>query len=185
MSDKIERVEVLVRIPNLDGDGIAETLKVRVPVTIDPNTGEELLTEKAIEIIDNVKARHMGLLLPPEIKRMRERLGLTQRRISWLVQSGEKSWTRWETGRARPSRMVNVLLRLIYEGKVFVSDLVAQRSQRIKWWLNFHPALQRPLVPSKATVKISLENQGELGAAFTGLSPPRYAAVVSGLFDIE
>ena len=119
--------EVTIRIPNLNQDGIAETHILKVPVTLDPHTGEEMLTEEAIDIIETAKARYMGLLQPSEIKKLRERLGLTQKQISALLQSGEKSWTRWETGKARPSRMVNVLLRLIYEGKVLASDLIALR----------------------------------------------------------
>jgi DNA-binding transcriptional regulator YiaG len=126
-------VDVPVRIPNLEGDGIAETHMAHVPVTVDPDTGEELLTEEAIGMIDDTKARYMGLLLPDEIKEMRERLGLTQKRMSVLLQAGEKSYTRWESGRARPSRMVNVLLRLLYDGKVFVSDLITQREQGVNW----------------------------------------------------
>jgi DNA-binding transcriptional regulator YiaG len=160
MSDEIRYTDALVRIPNLDGDGIAETLTVQIPVTIDPNTGEELLTERAIEIIDNAKARHMGLLLPPEIKKLRERVELTQKKISELVQSGEKSWTRWETGKARPSRMVNVLLRLIYEGKVFISDLVAQRNQGINWRakVRFQPRLEPPILVSQIAAQFGAIN---------------------------
>lgn len=172
MSDNIKYVDVTVRIPNLDGDGISETHTVQVPVTIDPHTGEDLLTERAVEIIDNTKARYMGLLLAPEIKKMRERLGLTQKRISELVQSGEKSWTRWETGRARPSRMVNVLLRLIYEGRVFISDLIAQRKPGFDWRKNFHPRFSRTMVVAQVKVNVGLE---QLSPAVTGLSPPQFA----------
>lgn len=54
-------IEVSVRIPNLDGDGVAEIKTVRVPVTIDAVTGEELLTEEAVEIIDTTKARELKI----------------------------------------------------------------------------------------------------------------------------
>jgi DNA-binding transcriptional regulator YiaG len=133
MSDNLKHIEVAVRIPNLEGDGIAETQMVRVPVTIDPHTGEELLTEEAVGLIDSTKARYMGLLLPEEVRKMRVQLGLTQKQMSELLQAGEKSYTRWESGWSRPSRMVNVLLRLLYEGKVFVYDLLAQREQGVNW----------------------------------------------------
>src|ERR1035441_7500261 len=137
MKTKNEEFEVLV--PNLDGTGVAERVKVSVPLKWDEELREWLLTAEAHQIIENTKARYMGLLLSPDIKKMRERLGLSQKRISELVQSGEKSWTRWETGKARPSRMVNVLLRLIYEGKVFVSDLIAQRTPGVDWRKNCCP----------------------------------------------
>jgi DNA-binding transcriptional regulator YiaG len=166
-----------VRIPNLDGDGIAETLTAQVPVTIDPHTGEELMTEQALEIIENTKARHMGLLLAPELKKLRERLGLTQKRISELVQSGEKSWTRWETGKARPSRMVNVLLRLIYEGKVFVSDLVAQRKPGVDWRKNFHPQFTAMNELTPQTWTVAQGQQWPVCPVGTGLPPPASACL--------
>lgn len=127
MSDEMKFMDVQVRIPNLEGDGVAEIKVISVPVTIDPHTGEELLTAEAVELIENTKARYMGLLLPNQILALRKRLGLTQKQMSDLIQAGEKSYTRWETGRARPSRMVNVLLRLLDEGKVSVNDLLSQQ----------------------------------------------------------
>jgi putative zinc finger/helix-turn-helix YgiT family protein len=115
--------EVQVRIPNLEGDAVAETHVIRVPVSVDPETGEELLTEEAIELIETTKARYLGLLLPEEIKDLRRRLDLTQKQMAELLQAGEKSYTRWESGNARPSRMVNLLLRLLFESKVAVEAL--------------------------------------------------------------
>jgi putative zinc finger/helix-turn-helix YgiT family protein len=123
MSNEPRIIEMPVVIPNLDGDGIAETLTVKVPITVDSETGEESLTEEAVQIIEDTKARYMGLLLPKEIRELREQLGLTQKEMSELLQTGEKSYTRWESGRARPSRMVNVLLRLMDDGKVSMDDL--------------------------------------------------------------
>ncbi len=133
MNNPVKYAKFNVHIPNLEGDGVSEIVPVQVPVTIDPHNGEELLTPEAIELIENTKARYMGLLLPSEIRKMREQLGLTQKEMSALLQAGEKSYTRWESGRARPSRMVNVLLRLLFEGKVFVSDLESQQAQGINW----------------------------------------------------
>lgn len=120
---KTKFAEVQVRIPNLEGDAVAETHTIHVPIRVDPHTGEELLTEEAVQMIESTKARYMGLLLADEIKALRRRLGLTQRQMSELLQAGEKSYTRWETGSARPSRMVNLLLRLLFEGKVSVETL--------------------------------------------------------------
>ena len=149
--ENLKYIEVPVHIPNLEGDGIAETKMVQVPVALDPQTGEEMLTEEAIELIETTKARYMGLLLPTEIKELRERLEFTQRQMSELLQAGQKSYTRWETGRARPSRMVNVLLRLLYAGKVSVSDLVAQRNQGTNWRdkVSSRPQWSRPITIHK------------------------------------
>lgn len=103
---------------------------MQVPVTLDPYTGEELLTAQAVEIIETTKARYMGLLLPHEIREMRERLGVTPKRMAELLQMGKQTYTLWESGRARPSRTVNVLLRLIFEGKVSLAVLEELRKPR-------------------------------------------------------
>ena len=120
-------------IPNLEGDGIAEKITVKVPIYLDPDTGEEMLTEEAFEIIETTKARYLGLLLPDQIKALRLRLGLSQKEMSRLLQAGEKSYTRWESGQARPSRMVNVLLRLLDDGEVCVEALHGQRQEDVSW----------------------------------------------------
>jgi putative zinc finger/helix-turn-helix YgiT family protein len=123
MNAEARYTEFNVHIPNLEGDAVGEVVPIQIPVTTDPTTGEELLTPEAIELIETTKARYMGLLLPNDIREMRERLGLTQKEMSELLQAGEKSYTRWESGRARPSRMVNVLLRLLFEGKISLDTL--------------------------------------------------------------
>lgn len=133
MNTEIRYVDHEVLIPNVEGDEITERIKVQIPVTIDPVTGEEMLTEEAFEILETTKARHMGLLLPDQIKALRERLKLSQKDMSQLLQAGEKSYTRWESGRSRPSRMVNVLLRLLDEGDVSVESLQRQRSDDDGW----------------------------------------------------
>lgn len=133
MKQEIHYVDDEVLIPNLEGDGIGERIKVRIPVTIDPHTGEEMLTEEAFEILETTKARHMGLLLPEQIKALRERLQLSQKEMSRLLQAGEKSYTRWESGRARPSRLVNVLLRSLDDGELSLEYLRSQREVDEDW----------------------------------------------------
>jgi DNA-binding transcriptional regulator YiaG len=118
----------VVHIPTLDGEGVQEVVNIQVPVAIDPDTGEELITKEGCELIDDTKARYMGLLSPTEIRNLRKRLALTQRQISDLLEAGEKSWTRWETGKGRPSRMVNLLLRLLNSGKITPTDVIEEKS---------------------------------------------------------
>jgi SAM-dependent methyltransferase len=54
-------IDVPVTIPTIDGNGVAETVMVRVPCTVDQVTGEETLGGYALAEMDRVKARHMGL----------------------------------------------------------------------------------------------------------------------------
>ncbi len=112
-----------VQIPNLEGDGVAETISIDVQVYLDAETGEEVLTPESLQLIEKTQARHMGLISAGEIKQLRERLQLTQKQMSELIQAGEKSYTRWERGRARPSRSINVLLCALRDGRIDVNYL--------------------------------------------------------------
>jgi DNA-binding transcriptional regulator YiaG len=124
--EAVETEEEVI-IPTNDGKGIANVIKVNVPAFRDPKTGEIYLAEKALQILDDVKARHMGLISREELKLLRARLRCTQKELCALLQIGEKTWTRWETGRERPSRSMNLLLRALSEGRISVPWLLAQR----------------------------------------------------------
>jgi DNA-binding transcriptional regulator YiaG len=122
MKTKHEEFEVLV--PNVDGTGVAERVKVTVPLKWDEELQEWLLTPEAHETIENTKARHMDLLLPAQFKELRERYGYSQQQMGELFQVGEKSWTRWESGKHRPSRSINLLIRALYEGRLPLNYLL-------------------------------------------------------------
>jgi putative zinc finger/helix-turn-helix YgiT family protein len=113
---RTELVDFKVEIPNVNRTKIVETITIQVPVQRDTVTGEEILTPEALDLIENTQARHMGLLLPEEIRALRKKLDLTQREFGELLQVGEKTATRWETGRGRPSRSLNVLLCALRDG---------------------------------------------------------------------
>lgn len=112
-----------VAIPSMDGDSIAETIHVEVEAWQDAATGEVFLDGQARARLEAAKARHMGLLTPDQIRELRAHLKLTQREIADLLQIGEKSWSRWETGRERPSRSMNVLLNALYDGRIDIHYL--------------------------------------------------------------
>lgn len=145
-----------VRIPSADGTSVAERVRVEVPLKWDEELSEWLLTEEAHQIVDDTKARHMGLISPAGLKEMRIRLRLTQRQIGALIQVGEKSYTRWETGRARPSRSLNVLLCALRDGRLSIPYLQSLQRPFVEWW--FSP-LQQPV-----TLK-TLPNEKDVGLA--------------------
>lgn len=107
-----------VHIPDATGEGIAETIWKDVPAWKDPETGEIFLDGEAREILDSVKARYLGILAPHQISALRKAIHATQRGMAKLLQLGEKTWTRWETGAERPSRSMNVLLCAVYDGEL-------------------------------------------------------------------
>jgi transcriptional regulator with XRE-family HTH domain len=131
MNAELRDFEVI--IPTVDGKSVADRVTVSVPMIWDEELQTYLLTPQAHEIIDDTKARHMGLLLPSQLRQLRERLNLTQKEIGELLQVGEKSWSRWESGKHRPSRSVNLLMRALYDGELSVEYLERATSSRPSW----------------------------------------------------
>lgn len=118
INERLERIESEEQITIPAVDGTVRTLTLKVPAWRDPRDGEIYLDAAAITLLDKARARHLGVLAPQELARLRQRLGLTQRQIASLLQIGEKTWSRWETGREIPSRSLNLLLLALYEGKI-------------------------------------------------------------------
>ena len=110
--------EQVVTIPHADGTGVACTLTVPVEAWQDPEDGEIYLDATALKKLDDIRARHMGLMLPEEILELRRYLGLTQDQISRLLKIGEKTWSRWETGRSRPTHGYNLILNALADGRI-------------------------------------------------------------------
>jgi len=132
---KLKKVHFDVHIPNLDGDGIAYTVPIEAEAYSDPETGEDVLTPEAVEEIEKIQARHMGLMSAEDIQNLRERLDLSQQEMSDLLQIGAKTYTRWESGRARPSRSMNVLLCALRDGQLDLNYLRAIRDPgKLREW---------------------------------------------------
>lgn len=112
-----------VYIPDATGEKVAETIWKDVPAWQDPETKEIFLDGDAREILDSVKARYLGILAPHQIRALRNAINVTQKGMAELLQLGEKTWTRWETGAERPSRSLNVLLCAVYDGELDVDYL--------------------------------------------------------------
>lgn len=127
-----------VCIPTLTGDGTTETLWIDVPAWKDPISGQVFLDGHSREKLDAVKARYLGILTPHSLHKLRNAIGTSQKGMAELLQLGEKSWTRWETGKEKPSRSMNVLLCALYDGRLDVNYLQtltdpSMRSQFKRW----------------------------------------------------
>lgn len=148
-----DKADVPVTIPTPDGKSVAETITITVPCRINAKTGEIILGGEALMLIDKARARHMGLLLPQEIRMLRDRLRLSQAAMSDLLQIGAKTYSRWENERERPSRSMNILLRSLWDGKIDVGYLRSVRDTEFNWWPASHMPLSglRP-VPYTLTV---------------------------------
>lgn len=133
---------VIVPAHNDEGFMIRETIEV--PAWKDPEDEEIYLADEAMDILENAKARYMGILSPEQFKILRERYGMKQKEISNLLQIGQRSWSRWESGKERPSRMTNLLLTALYEGElniVFFKQKKTNLTDEFAW-LDQEPALK-------------------------------------------
>ena len=112
-----------IHIPDAAGESTERTVTIDVPVRWDEVIGEWVLTEEAHEMIEHRKALEMGLLSPMQFKELRDRYGLNQKEMGALFQVGEKSWCRWESGKHRPTRSINLLVRALYDGELSLDYL--------------------------------------------------------------
>jgi DNA-binding transcriptional regulator YiaG len=115
-----------------------------IEVEVYENFGEEFLTAESSELIERTRARHMGFLHGKDIRDLRKRLGLTQDQLSELLDCGEKSLSRWESGRGLPSGIVNKLLRLLDEGFLSPASLAAVSGPRPSWTAAQRSQIRRP-----------------------------------------
>jgi DNA-binding transcriptional regulator YiaG len=130
---EIEWIDYDVAIPSTDGTSIRERRTIKIPIYRDPATGEEMLTDEAVRLIDGTKARFMGLLLPHEIRELRSRLGLTQSQFAAVLCLGGKTPARWEAGRERPSQSLNLFLKLINAKGITAEELIYLRESGPDW----------------------------------------------------
>lgn len=138
-----------IPIPGRDGKTIVKHIEVEVPAWRDPASGEVYLDSRATALMDQAKARHMGILLPDQLRRLRESLDLTQEEICELLQLGGRTWSRWENGRERPSRSINVLLCALFDGKIdlsYLRSLVQPESRERREWQLPCPGSRRTFV---------------------------------------
>ena len=73
---------------------------------------EQILGPELEAGLEDHRYKRLGLLRPEEIKRVRQRAGLTQTDMAQFVGVGEKTYTRWECGRSLQNRSSDNLIRL-------------------------------------------------------------------------
>jgi DNA-binding transcriptional regulator YiaG len=63
-------------------------------------------------------AEQVRIPTPDEIKRIREKRGLTQAQAAEKVGVGQGVWSAWESGARRPSRQSAILIDLLSRKKI-------------------------------------------------------------------
>lgn len=75
------------------------------------HSGEDMkISDRALYAL---KARVEGLLGPPDIRRIRKKLGLTQKHASEIIGGGPNAFQKYESGDVIVSRAMSNLLRLL------------------------------------------------------------------------
>lgn len=95
--------------------------------------GKELWRPGQVEATHRAAAaqvrRDEDLLMPEEIRSIRESLGLTQEEFERLLRAGKKTVTRWETGEVFQARTADELMRVIRDVPGAAAYLAARRGR--------------------------------------------------------
>ena len=89
--------------------------------------GEQILGPALEVALEDQRYKRLGLLRPEEIRAVRKRAGLTQMEMAQFVGLGEKTYTRWESGRSLQNRSSDNLIRLADQHPELFIQLEAQR----------------------------------------------------------
>ena len=74
--------------------------------------GEQIIPHDITEALEHERNRRLGLLTPEEIRAVRARTGLSAVDMASLLGVGEKTYTRWESGRSLHNKSSDMLIRL-------------------------------------------------------------------------
>lgn len=91
------------------------------------NCGQQLLSPELNRKLEDISLQRQGLLSPSRIKGIREKLGLTQAVMAERLGVGEKTYTRWESGRSIQNKSSDNLIRLMDRAPEQFAVIEAQR----------------------------------------------------------
>ena len=89
---------------------------------------EQILSKELEAALEKCRYKLLGLLSPVEIREIRRRTGLNQVEMAQLLGVGDKTYTRWETGKSLHNKSNDNLIRLIdqYDAEI-LSQIDVQR----------------------------------------------------------
>lgn len=90
--------------------------------------GEEIIPDDLNKAVERIRYQRLGLLSPEQIKQVRAKTGLSAVEMSQIIGAGDKSYTRWESGRSIQNKATDTLLRLVDQHPELFADIDAQRS---------------------------------------------------------
>jgi putative zinc finger/helix-turn-helix YgiT family protein len=89
--------------------------------------GEAVLPYELNKALDREAMKRQGLLMPEEIREVRKRTGLSAVDMAYLLGVGEKTYTRWETGRSIQNKGNDTLIRLLDANADAFASIQAER----------------------------------------------------------
>lgn len=92
------------------------------------NCGQQMLPAALDRKLEELSITRQGLLLPAQIKAIREKLGLSQTTMAERLGVGEKTYTRWESGRSIQNKSSDNLIRLMDRSPEQFAVIEAQRN---------------------------------------------------------
>lgn len=92
------------------------------------NCGHQMLPAVLDRKLEELSMTRQGLLLPAQIKAIREKLGLSQTVMAERLGVGEKTYTRWESGRSMQNKSSDNLIRLMDRSPEQFALIEAQRN---------------------------------------------------------
>lgn len=90
--------------------------------------GEQIILPALEAALEAERYQRLGLLQPTEIKAIRKRMRLTQTEMAQLIGVGEKTYTRWESGRSIQNKSSDNLIRFADTQPELFVQLDARRS---------------------------------------------------------
>jgi putative zinc finger/helix-turn-helix YgiT family protein len=105
----------------------ATDIECMLPIRACRTCGAEYVDEEGEAIRHEAVCRHLGVLTPREVQRLREQYG-TQSAFAALTGIGEASLSRWETGASIQSKAYDNYLRLLQRPENIRSLVLRQNS---------------------------------------------------------
>jgi HTH-type transcriptional regulator/antitoxin MqsA len=109
---------IVVEMPGWYAEGVAEGI----------HSGDDMkVSDRALH---RLKAQAEGLLLPEEVRRIRRKLGLSQREAGLVIGGGPNAFQKYEAGDTVVSHAISSALRVLEVHPDALSILVSHRAER-------------------------------------------------------
>jgi len=131
----MKSVKITKKVAIVGADGHVRTVvKMVLNGFEDDLSGEVFIPAEELRKVDEVKAEYAGIMLPEEIKSLRKRYGKSQEDMCAILDLGNRTWTRWESGAVVPNASMCKTLFLLRDGKITLEDLCVQQTRCVSWF---------------------------------------------------